>query len=139
VSLLAPSADAPASGLDANLLRIVSDLQQMLSSLAAQYAPRVGRTNDPDADLMETFRMDASAREVYVRPAIGEETVDNIGGFAGIDDTERFHEPISLDAPIDLGGPVMSGLTLKTLLAFPASEPDEVVDRPPDDRGIPNG
>lgn len=45
--------------------------------------PRVGRTGDPDVDLMEMLGMDASAREVRVRPVIGEDATWNLFGIWG--------------------------------------------------------
>ena len=157
VSLPEPSVNVdhePATGLDATMRVLLSDLAARLSWLAREYAPRVNRTNDPDADLLETFRMDASAREVYVRPAVGEESINNIAEFVDID-AKGIHEPISLDAPpIDIGfigpvgpsgpeGPLTQGITLKKLLAFDASEPNVVAEHPLTDvltdRGVPDG
>lgn len=116
------------ASLDERLPMILAELYRTLSAQAAQYAPRVGASGDPHADLLNLFRMDASSREVYVRPAVGEETVGNLGDYAGAD-VERFHEPIALDDTISLGGPgdpPPEALTLRTLLSFPASEPDRV-------------
>jgi hypothetical protein len=49
----------------------------------ADNAPHVNRTNDPDADLLETLALDASTREVRVRYAIGFETQVNLIGYLG--------------------------------------------------------
>jgi hypothetical protein len=40
--------------------------------------PRVGRSNDPDRDLLDLLSMDASAREVRVRRLVGEKTHANL-------------------------------------------------------------
>ena len=42
--------------------------------------PRVGRTGDPDQDLLEILGLDASTREVRVRPVTGEDVLWNIAG-----------------------------------------------------------
>jgi hypothetical protein len=48
--------------------------------------PHVGRTwNDPDRDLLEVLGIDASAREVRVRPALGPQTVANTLTLQGLD------------------------------------------------------
>ena len=49
----------------------------------APLVPRVGRTGDPDRDLMEILGMDASAREVRVRAVTGEDATWNLMGFWG--------------------------------------------------------
>ncbi len=46
--------------------------------------PRVGRTNDPDKDLLEILEMDASAREVRIRSLMGPQASVNIGAFFGL-------------------------------------------------------
>jgi hypothetical protein len=50
---------------------------------AARGVPRVGRTGDPDTDLLELLGMDASAREVRVRPVLGGALVDNLAQLYG--------------------------------------------------------
>ena len=45
--------------------------------------PRVGRTQDPDRDLVETLAMDASAREVWIRRAFGPDFRRNLLGLLG--------------------------------------------------------
>jgi hypothetical protein len=47
--------------------------------------PRVGRSNDPDQDLLDVLSMDASAREVRVRRVVGEEAYANLVNLFGID------------------------------------------------------
>lgn len=134
VSTLAQTPE-PATGgaltVEERLPLIVAELARTLSSLAERYAPHLGGSGNPGADLVNVFRMDASAREVYIRPAVGEETLGNMGGYAG-GDVERFHEPISLDQPIRMGGPgdpPPDALNLRSLLGFAASEPDQVADQ----------
>jgi hypothetical protein len=48
--------------------------------------PRVGRSGDPDQDLMEILGLDASTREVRVRPVLGEDATWNLFGFWGWND-----------------------------------------------------
>lgn len=47
--------------------------------------PRIGRTTDPDLDLIETLGMDASTREARIRQAFGSALQDNLFNFYGID------------------------------------------------------
>jgi hypothetical protein len=47
--------------------------------------PRVGRTADPDGDLLATLAMDASAREVRVRAAVGRDLQWNLFDFLNVD------------------------------------------------------
>lgn len=45
--------------------------------------PRVGKSNDPDKDLLEVLEMDASAREVRVRSVMGPNASANMAAFLG--------------------------------------------------------
>lgn len=47
--------------------------------------PRVGRSNDPDRDLVEALAQDASAQTVRIRRALGEDTTWNLMGFFGLE------------------------------------------------------
>lgn len=149
-------ADSPAdaAGEFENRMRmILAELRANMRNLSRRYAPHIGRSADADADLMDTFRMDASSREVYIRPVVGEAVIDNITRMAG-GDVDRIREPIEMDIPIDPGGPIdepggpvvdpAGGLTLRTLLGFgddfpdtinPESGEDGVVPRPPGEGG----
>ena len=49
----------------------------------ASQIPHVGRSADPDKDLMEILATDASAREVRVRPVMGEDSTWNLMGMWG--------------------------------------------------------
>jgi hypothetical protein len=51
---------------------------------AATAVPRVGRTADPDRDLIEVLEMDASAREVRVRSVMGPNASLNLAAFFGL-------------------------------------------------------
>ena len=53
--------------------------------------PRVGRSGDPDADLIHTLAMDVSAQTVQIRRALGYDATWNIRGFLGLD-RARFDE-----------------------------------------------
>src|SRR4029450_10222037 len=46
---------------------------------------RVGRSGDPDADLLDILAQDASAREVWIRQAFGAEFHRNLADFLGAD------------------------------------------------------
>jgi hypothetical protein len=145
-----PGKPTDSPGLEGQMRIIIRSLWQSLADAAEHYAPHIGRTADADQDLMDTFRMHASCREVYVRPAVGEETVDNLGGFLG-EDVDRIHDPIDITVPIDLGGPppdgppldgpppeapppavgpAVAGLTLKGLLALASDFPDVITTAP---------
>lgn len=119
-----------AVGLDKHMPTILWQLRQSMTNLAEQYAPRVGKSANPDTDLMNTFRMHASSREIYIRPAVGEATVENMAGFAGAGgDADKIHEPININDPINLGGPIeflAKGLTLKSLFELDDSFPDVI-------------
>ena len=47
---------------------------------------RIGASNDPDADLLATLGLDASTREVRVRPFMGEDALWNLLGLFGLGD-----------------------------------------------------
>jgi hypothetical protein len=47
--------------------------------------PRVGRTQDPDQDLLDILAGDASAREVWIRDVLGPVFVRNLADFLGAD------------------------------------------------------
>lgn len=57
---------------------------------ASADVPRVGRSNDPDADLLSALSMDASAQGAQIRRALGYDAVWNLWNLHGI-------EPSSLD------------------------------------------
>jgi hypothetical protein len=63
------------------------DLRRLRSIWAesAGGIPRVGKTADPDKDLLEVLEMDASAREVRVRSVVGPNASLNLGAFFGLD------------------------------------------------------
>ena len=46
--------------------------------------PHIGRTADPDRDLLDVLEMDASAREVRVRSVVGPNASLNMAGFFGL-------------------------------------------------------
>jgi hypothetical protein len=51
---------------------------------AADAAPRIGRSADPEADLVSTLAMDASAQTAQIRRAIGYDATWNIWRFHGL-------------------------------------------------------
>ncbi|MFJ5778895.1 hypothetical protein [Streptomyces sp. NPDC093094] len=52
---------------------------------AAATAPRLGRSTDPDADLIEVFGQHASAQGAQIRKALGPDLHTNLFGFLGVD------------------------------------------------------
>lgn len=52
---------------------------------AVPNAPRIGRSGDPDADLLELLGMDASARLLRLRQLLGEDAQHNLNDFLGVD------------------------------------------------------
>ena len=52
---------------------------------AVPNAPHVGRSTDPDADLLELLGMDASARLLRLRQLLGEDAQRNLNDFLGVD------------------------------------------------------
>lgn len=52
---------------------------------AAATAPRIGRSDDPDRDLVEVLEHDASAREVWVRSVYGPDFARNLAAYVGAD------------------------------------------------------
>ena len=53
----------------------------------ADAVPHVGRTSDPDSDLIEILAQDASAREVWVRAVVGAEFQRNLTDYLSADTT----------------------------------------------------
>jgi hypothetical protein len=65
----------------AGLLRRLAGLW----SAAAGAPPHVGRSGDPDRDLIEVLAMDASTQTARVRPTLGFDATWNVFSFSGID------------------------------------------------------
>jgi hypothetical protein len=71
--------------------RLAAGISERLQRLArlwlrsAGRPPRVGRSGDPDADLVETLGQDASAQVAQIRRTLGQDTMWNALGFMGID------------------------------------------------------
>jgi hypothetical protein len=70
---------------------VPAGLPDFLGRLAGLWAaasgepPHLGRSGDPDRDLIEVLGMDASTQTVKVRKALGFDTAWNVFSFAGID------------------------------------------------------
>jgi hypothetical protein len=79
-----PRADA--AGVDRQLPPLLRRLRDLWLGQVDQ-VPRVGLTQDPDADLLAVLGMDASTREVRVRRAQGLDFHLNLLNFIGIDAT----------------------------------------------------
>lgn len=68
----------------ANATTVQKQLSQLLAKLrplwlqSTSRAPHVGRSPDPDQDLLDILAMDASARQVRVRRVVGNETYLNL-------------------------------------------------------------
>ncbi len=75
-------ADEGARGADRELPGALQTLASLWLSRATQ-VPRVGATQDPDADLIGILGMEASAREVRIRSVVGEDAQWNLFGLFG--------------------------------------------------------
>jgi len=66
---------------------------------AASAAPHVGRSTDPDQDLLDVLAMDASAREARVRQVVGDGTWLNLAQLFGwpIKQWEDYHKTVGAD------------------------------------------
>ncbi|WP_329254691.1 hypothetical protein [Streptomyces canus] len=71
--------DPLAAGLPARLRR----LARLWLRFTGQ-PPHIGRSGDPDADLVETLGQDASAQVAQIRRALGHDAMHNMLGFMGI-------------------------------------------------------
>ena len=69
--------------VERRLAPLVTTARNILSRFL-DVAPRIGRSADADADLLETLGMDASAREVWVRRVLGSDTTRNLARLTGI-------------------------------------------------------
>ena len=76
--------DRPGDGAPPGLTALLGRLVPLALVLAAG-PPHVGRSGDPDRDLVELLSQDASARTARVRRAIGYDTAWNMFGFLGTD------------------------------------------------------
>jgi hypothetical protein len=69
---------------------VVAGLPAWLTNLARLWPrseaapPHVGRTGDPDADLVETLGQDASAQTAQIRRTLGQDTIWNVLGFTAV-------------------------------------------------------
>ena len=66
------------------LFRLLQTLRPTWAA-AVPAVPRIGRSDDPDADLLSTLGMDASAREVRVRRVTGPDFQRNLHDLFGLD------------------------------------------------------
>jgi hypothetical protein len=82
--LAAPPSAAPVGNAPPRLAGLVSRLAGIAATLVAG-APHVGRTTDPDRDLIELLGMDASASTARVRRTLGYDAAWNMFGFTGTD------------------------------------------------------
>lgn len=76
-----PSAKAPR--FDHELLSLTRTLRGIWKAKLSS-VPRIGRSNDPDADMLDALAMDASAREVRVRQLLGETMQWNLFALFGL-------------------------------------------------------
>ena len=76
-------ADDGARGADRELPPVLRTLAGLWLAKSAQ-VPRVGASDDPDADLLGILGMEASAREVRVRAVLGEDVQWNLFGLFGL-------------------------------------------------------
>ncbi|GIH07763.1 hypothetical protein Rhe02_58300 [Rhizocola hellebori] len=94
----------PAENVPAGLPELLS----RMASVAANNifaAPRVGRTSDPDADLIAVLGMDASARSARIRRSFGYDTTWNLLSYVGadLDGLQRAQHSIGQQILADLG------------------------------------
>lgn len=99
-----------ATGVDVELPALLQRLRSVWRAQLDQ-VPRVGRTQDPDADLLAVLGMDASTREVRVRRVHGPDFQTNLLAFLAIP-TAAWEE-----AQLDIARPAMD------LIGFPAWNP----------------
>ncbi|MEO6773089.1 MAG: hypothetical protein ABI467_08700 [Kofleriaceae bacterium] len=76
--------DREASPVQRRLSQLIAKLRPIWLQSVAQ-APHVGRSNDPDQDLLDVLAMDASARQVRVRRTVGNETYLNLLDLFSVD------------------------------------------------------
>ncbi|XUL85297.1 hypothetical protein ACQ86D_00140 [Streptomyces galilaeus] len=76
--------EKPVNALDRELPRMLRRLLPFWQA-GIGLAPRVGRTDDPDGDLLGMLGMDASTREVRLRSVLGEDFLRNLFGWFGWD------------------------------------------------------
>lgn len=72
------------NGIQREMPRLLQRLARLWLT-AADGAPRIGRSADPDADLVHVVAMDASAQTAQIRRAFGYEATWNIWRFHGLD------------------------------------------------------
>ncbi|HMI37106.1 MAG TPA: hypothetical protein VK505_05725, partial [Steroidobacteraceae bacterium] len=77
-------ADREKSGVPSQLPRVLQALEPIWKN-AVPNVPRIGRSADPDQDLLEVLELDASAREVWVRSVYGPDFKVNLAAFLGAD------------------------------------------------------
>jgi hypothetical protein len=75
----------PKDGFERELITALRRLQPLWLARIGD-VPRIGRSDDPDGDLLAVLGMDASTREVRVRAVLGEETQWNLFGLFGFGD-----------------------------------------------------
>ena len=87
---------------------------------------RVGRTADPDADLVELLGMDASTQTAKIRQALGFDTSWNVFSFSRIDPTPWDHSQarIARTLAAALGEPPETFVPRALFLSFAARKPD---------------
>ena len=81
-----PAGDDKLDPVRAELPRLLQRLQPIWARAAA-HAPHVGRSSDPDKDLVELLAQDASAQTIKIRYSAGGDTSWNLLSFAALDPT----------------------------------------------------
>jgi hypothetical protein len=76
--------DPAAGAVERGLPHLLQTLRPTWAA-AVPAVPRIGRTDDPDADLLSTLGMDASAREVRVRRVTGPDFQRNLHDLLGLE------------------------------------------------------
>ena len=115
----------PAEGAPGYLPGFVGLVASMWSR-GGDEPPRVGRTADPDADLVELLGMDASTQTAKIRQALGFDTSWNVFSFSRIDPTPWDHSQarIARTLAAALGEPPETFVPRALFLSFAARKPD---------------
>lgn len=112
------AADGQSGALLQGILRALRD--QVFRGQADR-APHVGRSADPDADLLEVLGQDASAREVRVRRVVGPGFRRALAGYSLLLDNEPIFDPAAAPILSDQWDGALADWTALSRLQLPGS------------------